>query len=69
MTRGAKWFKDMLKECKKDPLFETEGLIIELEEKNISLLKRVEDLERRLAEYETKYDSEIHVESEQESGK
>lgn len=43
--RGAKWFKKMLREVKKNPLFEAEGLIIELEEENIKLKKRVEELE------------------------
>lgn len=35
-----------------------------LDEENAALKKRVEFLERRLAEYETKYGFEIHVESE-----
>ena len=42
------WFEKMLDEQKGTPLFEAEGKILELEEENCKLNRRIEELEREM---------------------
>ena len=51
LTEEAKkktWFEKMLDEQKGTPLFEAEGKILELEEENCKLNRRIEELEREM---------------------